>query len=132
MNCAARRNADRRQAASELAVRASSLCTRPNSLFTRFSAAANTCLRWSGCSAVPGKLPTARLGLAPDLALLLSRQRALLVAHLSQANAQGLQRLGVMFVDRRMVRGPDGLVLFVAEKTALELAGYRHARSSTF
>ncbi|MBO0759128.1 MAG: hypothetical protein J2P54_25075, partial [Bradyrhizobiaceae bacterium] len=31
-----------------------------------------------------------------------------------------------MLVDRGMVRDPDGLVLFVAEKTALALAGHGH------
>ena len=68
---------------------------------------------------------TARLGLALDLTLLLSCQSPLLVAHLSQADAQCPQPLGVVFINLRMVRGPDGLVLFAAEKAALELAGYR-------
>ena len=43
---------------------------------------------------------TARIGLAPDLTLLLSCQSALLVAHLSQAGAQCPQPLGVVFINR--------------------------------
>ena len=49
-----------RRAASICAVRASSLCMRSISLFTRFNAAANTCLRCRECSAVPGKLAPLR------------------------------------------------------------------------
>src|SRR5262245_55947662 len=56
-NCAARRRASARRAASTWAVRAASFWMRPSSLFTRLSAAAKTCLRWTGWSAVPGKLP---------------------------------------------------------------------------
>jgi len=44
-----------------------------------------------------GEASTARIGLAPDLTLLLSCQSALLVAHLPQADAQCPQPLGVVF-----------------------------------
>jgi hypothetical protein len=65
-------------------------------LFTRFSAAAKHLLAVERMLSGAWEASAARLGLAPDLALLLSRQRALLVAHLPQANAQGLQPLGVV------------------------------------
>jgi len=54
-----------------------------------------------------GEASTARIGLAPDLTLLLSCQSALLVAHLPQADAQCPQPLGVVFINRGVVRDRD-------------------------
>src|SRR5262245_14144526 len=51
-----------------------------------------------------GKTPTPRLGFAAALTLLLACQRAFLVAQLSQADAQCLEPVQVMVVDRGMVR----------------------------
>src|SRR5215467_2197143 len=56
MKFAARCKARACRAASTCAVRAAKLRRRSSSLFTRFSAAAKTCLRREGRSAVPGKL----------------------------------------------------------------------------
>ncbi len=74
----------------EVAVRASQLVHAAQFLVHPLQCRREHLLAVSGCSAVPGKLRRAARP-CPDLALLLPRQRALLVAHLAQANAQGLQ-----------------------------------------
>src|SRR6516162_99283 len=102
-NCAARRMARARRAASMCALRTSSFCIRSISLFTRFNAAANTCLRWRGCSAVPGKL-----------------------APLPQTLAQRLEVIKRGVIDFGMVTAQNHLVLVVAENAALEFARYGH------
>src|SRR5262249_40594903 len=117
--------ASARRAASICAVRASSLCMRPISLLTRLSAAANTCLRRRGCSAVPGKLSplgpfTARFTSLP------ARQGTLLIAHLAQTLAQRPEVIKRSVIDLGMVTAQDDLMLVIAENAALEFAGYGH------
>src|SRR6516164_5819009 len=100
-----------RRAASICAVRASSLWMRSISLFTRFNAAANTCLRRRGCSAVPGKL-------------------ALLIAHLAQTLAQRPEVIKRSVIDFGMVTAQGDLMLVIAENAALEFTGYGHGGPS--
>jgi hypothetical protein len=99
---------------------------RSISLFTRFNAAANTCLRRKGCSAVPGKLAPLCAPF-PRTARRFSRARgALLIAHLAQTLSQRLEVIKRGVIDFRMVTAQDDLMLVVAENAALEFAGYGH------
>src|SRR5262245_62321495 len=75
-----------------------------------------------------GEAAAPRLGFAAALTLLLTCQRAFLVAQISQADTQRLEPVRVLIVDRGMMRETQDLILLVAEKTALELAGYGHLR----
>src|SRR5262245_43074766 len=75
-----------------------------------------------------GEAPAPRLGFAAALTLLLTCQRAFLVAQISQADTQRLEPVRVLIVDRGMMRETQDLILLVAEKTSLELAGYGHLR----
>jgi len=62
---------------------------RPNSLFTRFSAAAKVLSVERPVSSA-WEIGATRLGLSPTLTLLLSCQSPPLVAHLTQTDAQRL------------------------------------------
>ena len=98
---------------------------RPISLLTRLSAAANTCLRCKGCSAVPGKLAPL-CAFSAHCTAFFARQGALPIAHLAQTLAQRLEIIKRSVIDFRMVSAQDDLMLVVAENAALEFAGYGH------
>jgi hypothetical protein len=73
-----------------------------------------------------GETSAAWLGFAPALTLLLAYQSAFLAAQLAQADAQRLQPVCVVLINRRVVREAHDLMLLVAQQTALEFAGYGH------
>ena len=119
-NFSARRSASARRAASTCVSRASSLRRRSSSLLMRLRAAAKICLRWRGCSAVPGSsCPAVRPCRAPPAA---RRQPPRLVALLLDAALEATQFLAIEVVDGGMVRGTNQLELFMAEHGAFGLA----------
>ena len=99
---------------------------RPISLLTRLSAAANTCLRCRGCSAVPGKLPPLGAPFPRAARRFSACQGTLLIAHIAQTLAQRLEVIEPGGIDFGMVTAQDDLMLVVAENAALEFTGYGH------
>jgi hypothetical protein len=77
---------------------------------------------WKACAA--------SFGLSAPLALPLSAERSLLVAHLAQTRSHGLKLSHLEVIDGGMVREADRLIFFVTEETAFELARDRHYHSS--
>ncbi|MBV9964230.1 MAG: hypothetical protein JO008_00915 [Alphaproteobacteria bacterium] len=85
-------------------------------------------LRWPFGGA--GKTSAASFGLPAHLPLLLTRQRALLVSHLAQAQFGFAQLRAAEVVNGRVMRDADRLILVMAEQAAFEFAGDRHGPSS--
>ena len=131
MNFSDLAKANARRAASTCAVRASNLRKRSISLLTRLRALTKTCLRFSGCSALPGKL-FPPFSLASHLPLLLSRKRPRLAALLPQSHLQCMQLLAIERVDRRMMRTRNHLKFLLGKHAAFGLAGYRHLTASKY
>jgi len=115
-----------RVAASMWVVRASSFCMRSISLFTRFKAAANTCLRCKGCSAMPGKLSPLGDPL-PRASRRFARARVRSLLRMSRRRwRKHLEVINHCVIDFGMMTAHDDLMLVVAEDAALEFAGYGH------
>ena len=105
---------------------------RSISLFTRFNAAANTCLRRRG---VLGCARKARASLRPFSAhctAIFARQGTRLIAHLTQALAQLPELIKGRVIDFGMVTAQDDLILVITENATLEFARYGHRQPQLY